>query len=233
MKLGIMQPYFFPYIGYFQLINSVDKFVIYDNIEYTKKGWINRNNILSPNGGKLITLPLKKDSDFLNVNQRFLSDSWVTERKKLLNVLKSNYSKSEYFEEVFCLLESCILFENLNLFDFILFSLKKILSYLEVKTEIIKSSDVDIDHKLKSEKKVIEICKTLKAETYINSIGGMDLYDKNEFKMNGIHLNFIKSNDIIYKQYNNEFIPWLSVIDILMFNSKDKINEHLNNYKLL
>ena len=123
MKLGIMQPYFFPYIGYFQLINSVDKFVIYDNIEYTKKGWINRNNILSPNGGKLITLPLKKDSDFLNVNQRFLSDSWVTERKKLLNVLKSNYSKSEYFEEVFCLLESCILFENLNLFDFILFQL--------------------------------------------------------------------------------------------------------------
>ena len=233
MKLGIMQPYFFPYIGYFQLINSVDKFVIYDNIEYTKKGWINRNNILSPNGGKLITLPLKKDSDFLNVNQRFLSDSWVTERKKLLNVLKSNDSTSEYFEEVFCLLESCILFENLNLFDFILFSLKKILSYLEVKTEIIKSSDVDIDHKLKSEKKVIEICKTLKAETYINSIGGMDLYDKNEFKMNGIHLNFIKSNDIIYKQYNNEFIPWLSVIDILMFNSKDKINEHLNNYKLL
>ena len=104
---------------------------------------------------------------------------------------------------------------------------------MEVKTEIIKSSDVDIDHKLKSEKKVIEICKTLKAETYINSIGGMDLYDKNEFKMNGIHLNFIKSNDIIYKQYNNEFIPWLSVIDILMFNSKDKINEHLNNYKLL
>lgn len=233
MKLAIMQPYFFPYIGYFQLINSVDKFVIYDNIEYTKKGWINRNKIFSANGGTLITLPLKKDSDFLNVNQRVLADSWITERKKLLNIFRSSYSKSKYFDEVFCLLEECILFENSNLFDFILFSLKKILNYIKINTEIIRSSTVDIDHELKSEKKVIEICKKLKAETYINAIGGINLYDKNKFKLNGIKLNFIKSNDVNYKQYNNEFIPWLSIVDILMFNSKDEINEHLNNYKLI
>ena len=87
MKLAIMQPYFFPYIGYFQLIKSVDEFVIYDNIQYTKKGWINRNRILVNGTDYLISLPLKKDSDYLNVVDRQLAESWEKDRTKLLTLI--------------------------------------------------------------------------------------------------------------------------------------------------
>ncbi len=83
MKLAIMQPYFFPYIGYFQLINTVDEFVVYDNIEFTKKGWINRNRILVNGKDEYITLPIKKDSDFLHVKDRFLAETWSKDSAKM------------------------------------------------------------------------------------------------------------------------------------------------------
>ena len=115
-KLAIMQPYFFPYIGYFQLINSVDEFVIYDNIQYTKKGWINRNRILSEGKDKLISVSLKKDSDYLNVVGRKLSETWINDSKKILNLIFNAYHKSPFFEEVYLLIKKCILNENNNLF---------------------------------------------------------------------------------------------------------------------
>jgi hypothetical protein len=109
MKIGIMQPYFFPYIGYFQLINYVDEFVIYDNIKYTKKGWINRNRILVNGKDVYISLPLKKDKDSLNVDERFLSDIWIMERKKMLNRIKESYKKAPNFHQVFPIIEECVI----------------------------------------------------------------------------------------------------------------------------
>ncbi len=231
--IGIMQPYFFPYIGYFQLINSVDTFVIYDNIKYTKKGWINRNRILSNGKDKLITLPIKKDSDYLNVVERVISDDWQTEKIKFLNQLSSSYKKAPKFTEIYPIINDIINNDEKNLFDFIYNSLTQINYYLGIKTQIIKSSDIDIDHSLKSKDKVIAICKKLEASDYINPIGGTELYDKGEFIKHGINLNFIKSNSITYKQFENEFVPWLSIIDLLMFNSKDKIVEYLSDYSLI
>jgi hypothetical protein len=231
--IGIMQPYFFPYIGYFQLINSVDTFVIYDNIKYTKKGWINRNRILSNGKDKLITLPIKKDSDYLNVVERMISDDWQTEKIKFLNQLSSSYKKAPKFTEIFPIINDIINNDEKNLFDFIYNSLTQINYYLGIKTQIIKSSEIDIDHNLKSKDKVIAICKKLEASDYINPIGGTELYDKGEFIKHGINLNFIKSNSITYKQFENEFVPWLSIIDLLMFNSKDKIVEYLSDYSLI
>ncbi len=114
-----MQPYFFPYIGYFQLIANSDVFVIYDEIKYTKKGWINRNRFLSNGTATYFTLPLKKDSDFLFVSDRFLSLDWEKEKQKLLNKIREAYSKAPYFAETFSLFEKCLLFENTNLFAFI------------------------------------------------------------------------------------------------------------------
>src|SRR5438445_505000 len=105
MRIGIMQPYFFPYIGYFQLINAVDEFVVYDNIEFTKKGWINRNRILVNGKDAYITIPLKKDSDYLNVNERWLADVWTVERKKLLNRITESYRKAPYYESIYNLAE--------------------------------------------------------------------------------------------------------------------------------
>jgi len=228
-----MQPYFMPYIGYFQLINSVDQFVIYDNIQYTKKGWINRNRILANGKDQLITLPIKKDSDYLDVVERELSESWEKDKNKMINIIKSSYNKAPYFEETFKLISKCLNNPEENLFKFIYDSIVLINSYLEIKTPIIISSSINADHTLKSQDKVLSLCKAQNADVYINSIGGVELYDKETFKQNKIKLNFIKSNPIKYKQFNNEFVSWLSIIDVMMFNSKEQIQEYLNEYTLI
>ena len=233
MIVGIMQPYFTPYIGYFHLINAVDEFVIYDNIQYTKKGFINRNRILYNGTEQLISLPLKKVSDYLNVVERELSESWKKDKNRILNTIKSSYSKSPYFEESYNLISKCLDNPEINLFRFIYDSIILINEYLGIKTKIIISSTIDIDHTLKSQDKVLAICKERNATQYINSIGGVKLYNKEIFKQNKIELNFIKSNPIQYKQFNNEFLPWLSIIDVLMFNSKEQINKYLNEYTLV
>ena len=119
MKAGIMQPYLFPYIGYFQLMNAVDEFVLYDNIEYTKKGWINRNRILVNGKDTYIGLPLKKDSDFLTIVERNLAENWPAERKKILNKISSSYKKAPQFGKVYPVIESAFMFEDFNLFNFI------------------------------------------------------------------------------------------------------------------
>jgi hypothetical protein len=222
-----MQPYFFPYIGYFQLINAVDSFVLYDDIQYTKKGWINRNRILQNGRDCYVTLPLKKASDYLDVNERYLADTWPKEHKKLIDKLINCYRKAPYFNEVFPVIEQIIKAEHNNLFDYLYNSLIELVSYLNINTDIVVSSTLNINNALKGEQKVIEICETMKATHYINSIGGMELYGKNTFAHKKINLHFLKSNNIKYLQLNNDFVPWLSIIDVLMFNSLYKIQSYL------
>ena len=233
MTLAIMQPYIFPYIGYFQLMNAVDEFVVYDNIEFTKKGWINRNRILANSTDSFITIPLKKDSDYLTVKERYLADTWLVERKKILNKINESYKKAPCFNNVYPIVEQCLLFNDINLFRFILNSIEVIKRYLSISTSLIISSSLNIDHNLKAEKKVVEICKIREADTYINAIGGTALYNKDDFKQQGIKLCFLKTGNINYRQFNNDFIPHLSIIDLMMFNSIDEIKLMLNNYELV
>ncbi len=228
-KIAIMQPYFLPYIGYFQLINSVDEFIIYDNIQYTKKGWINRNKILLNGEGKYISIPLKKDSDFLQIRDRYLSSSWEIEKKKILNSIIESYRNAPNFESIITLIKSILEYDNKNLFEFIFHSIQRINFFLEIKTPIIKSSNILIDHDLKSENKVIELCKSRFASHYINPIGGLELYSREEFKNKGLELYFLKVNNFIYHQFKNEFVPFLSIIDVMMFNSKEKIINYINS----
>lgn len=230
MRVAIMQPYFFPYIGYFQLMNTVDEFVIYDNIKYTKQGWINRNRILVNRKDSYITLPLKKDSDYLDVRDRYLAEIWSFEKNKRLNRIIESYRKSPNFDSVYPIIESCIMFEEYNLFKFVLNSLNLIKEYLEIRTSFLTASTISIDHELKAEKKVIAICKARKANMYLNPFGGTKLYTKDNFTDEGIDLRFLKTNDIIYKQFNNDFVPLLSIIDVMMFNSKERIDEYLHQY---
>lgn len=232
MKIAIMQPYFLPYIGYFQLMNAVDEFVIYDNIQYTKKGWINRNRILVNGQDSYITLPLKSDSDYLNIVDRILSDSWQSEKLKLLNRIKSSYLKAPYFETVFPLISTVVLFEDHNLFRFIENSLLVVKNYLNISTPLITSSKLDIDSSLKSEKKVISISQSRSASMYINPIGGVELYSQSNFRDAGIQLHFLKTDPIVYKQFQNEFIPFLSIVDVMMFNSQESVKHYLGNYSL-
>ena len=236
--IAIMQPYFFPYLGYFQLMNAVDEFIIYDNIQYTKKGWINRNRILVNGKDEYITLPLRKDSDYLDINQRYLADIWwERDMLKLENKLANAYRKAPHFSYIYAVVRDCIRLNNphLNLFAFLLYTLNAIKHYVKIKTPIIISSSLPIDPSLKSEDKVIALCKARQADRYINPIGGLErgLYNKETFKQNNIELLFHKINTISYKQFDNEFISNLSIIDVLMFNSKEKVKELLQEYTLV
>lgn len=225
-----MQPYFFPYLGYFQLIKEVDKFVIYDNIQYTKKGWINRNRYLVNGESKYITIPLKKDSDYLDVVDRWISEDF--DKIKLLNQIKEAYKKAPYFSDTYRLLEECIQYSENNLFGFIYNSIIKVVEYLQIDTEVVISSSIDINHSLKSKDKVIEICKAIGGDVYVNPVGGMELYSKAEFDEKGLLLNFIQMQEVRYEQFDREFVPMLSIIDVLMFNSKETVIQLLDSYNI-
>lgn len=199
MIIGIMQPYFMPYIGYWQLMNAVDKYVVYDNIEFTKKGWFNRNRILLNGKDFLFSIPIKNDSDYLHVNQRFVSETF--DKQKLLSQIRNAYSKAPYFKTIFPIIESIIMLEEENLFKYIFNSIKAIHELLDIKSELIVSSSISIDHALKGKDKVLAICKNLNADSYYNAIGGNLLYNKNEFEQHNIELNFIKTRNIEYINY--------------------------------
>lgn len=229
MKIAIMQPYFMPYIGYFQMIKTVDKFVVYDNIQFTKKGWIQRNRILNNGKDDLFSLSIQKDSDYLNIFERKLSTDFIEHNTKTLRKIESLYKKAPYFSEIMPLITKIFTYKShQNLFDFLFYSLQEILKYLSISTEFIISSTIKIDHDLKSQDKVIAICKELKAEQYINAIGGQELYKKEDFAKEGIQLGFIKSLPIEYKQFGHKFVPWLSIIDVLMFNEKSEVIDFIN-----
>lgn len=231
MKVAIMQPYFFPYIGYFQLINAVDVFVIYDDIEYVKQSWINRNRILVNREPAYISLPIKKDSDYLPVKERILAESWNKERSKLMQRIKGAYGKAPFFREIFPVLEAGLKIESKNLFDFLHENLVLILNLLGIETKVVVSSDIGDFSKVKSVEKVLAICKSLNASEYLNPIGGVDLYDKSYFNDRGITLGFLKSKPIEYRQFNNEFQPWLSIIDVLMFNPLTEVERLLSEHE--
>lgn len=233
MKIGIMQPYFFPYIGYWQLIHAVDKFVIYDNIQYSKGGWINRNRILVEGKDKFITLPLKKASDYLDIQERLLADNFPSVRGKLLNQIYAAYRKAPHFEEVYPLILMCMEYENPNLFQFLFHTIQCLMKYMDIKTEIFVSSKIERNSGLKKEKRVIALCKTLEGTQYINPIGGTSLYEKCDFVNEGLTLNFIKPCINEYVQGPVPFVPNLSIIDVLMHNSQERIQEMLNEYVLL
>ena len=230
MKLAIMQPYFLPYIGYWALMNAVDEYIVYDNIQYTKKGWFNRNRILVNGTDSYITIPIKKDSDHLDVKDRYISDEWNKDSCKILNRIRELYRKAPYFKEVYPIIESCVLYPDRNLFSFIFHSMNIVKDYLSIKTPLVISSSIDIDHNLKAEERVKALCIARRADTYINPIGGIDLYNKQDFENDGISLCFLKVKEIQYKQFDKPFVPWLSILDITMFNNKENIQKMLESY---
>jgi hypothetical protein len=230
MKLAIMQPYLFPYIGYFQLINAVDTFIVYDNIKYTKKGWINRNRILVNGKDEYISVPLKKDSDFLDIVERRLSDTAESDKKSLLRKIKGAYAKAPNFEIVFPLLEGIISNKETNLFRYIDNSIRTVCHFLAIETPVIVSSSLPVDHSLRGAERVIDICRSVNANQYINTIGGIDLYSKTDFAEKGIELCFLRSSEIKYPQFENEFVPWLSIIDVMMFNDVPATRKLLSHF---
>ncbi len=232
MKLGIMQPYFFPYIGYWQLLNAVDTYVIYDDVNYIKGGWINRNRILAGGAPHYLNLPLtgaspnKKINEIeVNKNDRLLG--------KGLQTLWYNYGKAPYFKDVYPVLEAAFSCGETNLAGFITESLKLVCGYLGIGTRMAVSSEIHKNNELKGQEKVLEICRILGADTYLNAIGGKELYSGDEFKRHGITLYFLKTGDIWYEQFGHPFQGNLSIIDVMMFNPVERIREMLTQYDLV
>lgn len=232
MKLAVMQPYFFPYIGYFQLINAVDKFVIYDDVSYIKKGWINRNYILMNCQPLRFTIPLSNASQNRDIidTRLTLNSVW---REKLLRKIRHAYSKAPHFDEIIILAEAVIQKEHESIRDLALASLDAVINYLGICTEIQPTSREYNNSKLKGEARVLDICRIEAASAYYNLSGGYELYNQSAFNTLGISLHFIKPLHINYRQFDCKYVPDLSILDVLMFNDRETVVSYLTDYEFV
>lgn len=229
-----MQPYFAPYIGYFQLISAVDKFVFYDDVNFISRGWINRNRILGDGGDVLFSIPLAKASrnnliKNTAINHHEYSKFW----NKFRQTLFLNYKRAPFFEEGYGIF--CDLFEKKyeTISQLAIACIYSVSAYLELGANLTIASEKYGNTELKGVDRLIDICKQEGCDIYINAIGGQELYKKKYFEEQGINLRFLKSGAIEYDQFGKKFVPWLSIIDVLMFNSPQATKKMINNYKLI
>jgi hypothetical protein len=232
MKLAIMQPYIFPYIGYFQLIAAVDKFVIYDDVSFINRGWINRNSVLIGNQSHLFTIPLKDASQNRLIREIELMQNSGWERK-FLKTIEQAYKKAPFFSDCFSVVNAVVNTGVKNIGELAYLSISSIAEYLEISTEFVDSSSVYDNVYLKGQDRILDICRQEQANGYINPIGGMEIYSKSLFDQSGIALNFLKTGPTQYRPFNAEFIPSLSIIDVLMFNSRESAIGLLDKFELL
>jgi hypothetical protein len=230
MRLAVMQPYFFPYLGYWQLINFVDTFVVYDDVNYINKGWINRNRILVNGEAHMITLFLQKSSQNKQINNILVGSN----KSKLLKTIGNAYKKAPYFTKVYPLVEQLMNDNEQNLSKFLGNTIETLTKFLDLSTKIVFSSALTYDREAKGQNKIIKIAEYLQASTYVNPVGGKALYDQTVFGCHKIKLEFLESNNFYYKQFDNYFVPSLSIIDVMMFNKKSEIKFYLDrSYSLL
>ncbi len=229
MTLGIMQPYFMPYIGYWQLMAAVDTYVVYDDVNYIKGGWVARNNILLQGQPYRFTIELSGASP----NRQFREVAIRDDFRKFLRMLQNGYGRAPYFAEVMPLMEQVCRFEDRTLGAFMQNSFRVILDYLDVPTRLVLSSNLRKDCSLHGSDKVKHICHVLGADTYLNAIGGQELYDKADFLAEGITLRFLQTNELTYEQGVTPFVPNLSIIDVLMHCGKAGTQQLLKEYTLV
>lgn len=229
MTLGIMQPYFMPYLGYWQLMAAVDKYVVYDDVNYIKGGWVSRNNILMNGEKKMFTIILRGASP----NKLFREVEIGDDFRKFRRMLESCYRKAPHYAEAIELLDRIFSYEQKDLGHWMLHQFQCVLDYLNIHTELILSSDIEKNNNLRGKEKVKHICHILGADTYYNAIGGLELYDKVDFSAEGISLYFVKSDLQPYSQFGSEFVAGLSIIDMLMFCSSQELRNQLTNFTLI
>ena len=232
MKLGIMQPYFFPYIGYWQLLNYVDKFVVFDDVNFKKRSWMTRNRIILDGNEKYINLQIQNASQ-----NKLICETAVLfelkERKKLLNTLNLAYRESPYRAEVMEILTPLILNDEENLADFLYLLIDGVKNYLGIKTELCRSSEIRGKEHGASEQGIIELCEQLGATEYINPIGGTELYCKDNFDGKGIALSFLRTNFDKMRQDGLPYVSDYSIIDLMMNLSKEQLADQLAYFDLL
>ncbi|MCR5663636.1 MAG: WbqC family protein [Oscillospiraceae bacterium] len=231
MKLGIMQPYFFPYLGYWQLMNAVDRYVIYDDVNFIKGGRINRNAILTNGQAHNINLPLLGASPNKHINEVGVNCDPIQQRK-LLETLRACYARAPYYREALPVLEKVLTQQEDNLGRYLTFQMRVMADFLGMDTELIVSSELEKDTALKAENKVLHICSLLGATEYYNSVSGIPLYEPHRarFEAAGIELRFPRMRPVTYRQYKNDFVPNLSIIDVMMFCSRQECRALLKEF---
>lgn len=230
--VAIMQPYFFPYIGYWQLIRAADLFVIYDDVNYIKGGWINRNRLLINGQPTFITAPLQQASPYKRICDTDLlsTPAW---RDKLVKMIANTYRRSPFFSEVFPIIEKLIRHDQDNLASYLAHQLQTLSAFMGIDTEWVISSRRYGNDTLSGQARVLDICKTEGATSYINLPGGRSLYDPKVFHEASIDLRFIATQTIPYPQSAAEFTPSLSIIDALMGIGPQAIRHHLDAFELI
>lgn len=233
MKLAIMQPYLFPYIGYFQLMKSCDHFVVYDDVQFIKSGWINRNRLLSNGQPCYFNFRLRGGSTFDMINEKVFVDQIDRDKDKFLKSLQGMYGKAPYFAQTFELIREIISCEETNVSRFVAHTLCELARYFGLDVTFHTASELGIPEGIHAQDRVIWVNEHLGSNQYINVAGGMELYDREVFAQHGIELKFLKPNVEEYVQFKNEFVPGLSIIDVMMFNPKEKVLEMLDDYQLV
>ena len=231
--IGVMQPYLFPYLGYFQLIATTDTFVLCDDLQYVKSSWINRNRVLCDGQPKLISFPLKKASHLGNIRERWLCDHFDKEAAALLRRISHLYTRAPYRDEVLALLKEILEHPERNLAAFNEHSIRRICRYLGIDTPICRASDLNLEPGLDMQERVIQTVEKVQGELYINPVGGMELYCPAAFRERGLQLRFLQMNEFSYPQFKEPFVPALSIIDVLMFNSREDVRDMLDRFTLL
>lgn len=225
-----MQPYLFPYIGYYQLISAADRFAAGDDIAFIKKGWINRNRILFQGKPRFFAIPLvKQSSNKLICDTRIVNSGW---QEHLVQTIKHAYQRAPYYNEVMPLVFD-IIHSHSQTIDALAFeSIKRISDFLDIDTEFIRSTRIYGNRHLKGQERAIDICLQEKATVYVNAPGGRDLYSHKDFLAKGITLRFLETLPHQYRQFGEEFHPHLSIIDVLMFCGSEGTKALLQKYKL-
>jgi hypothetical protein len=229
VKVAVMQPYIFPYIGYFQLIACADIFVIYDDVNFINKGWINRNNILLNGAAHRFTIPLEKASQNKLISEINVVAGW---KNKWLKTIETAYLKAPHFPVIFPELEKWLRTEVTAIAAINRITIEAVCTFLGIKTKIVPSSSVYNNKELSGPKRILDICLKEKASMYINPIGGKELYETEPFDAKNIRLRFLRTTFTPYKQGKNEFVPGLSILDYLMFLSPAEIREKLTEFNL-
>ncbi|WP_239537954.1 WbqC family protein [Dyella mobilis] len=232
-RIAIMQPYVYPYIGYFQLINATDFFVFYDDVNYIKRGFINKNNILL-NGEKFsFTIPIANASQNRLIKDTHLlaDDRW---KDTLIKQLIHAYKKAPYFNEVMASIIEVIEQPHASIADMAITSIASACNYLDLQFTHAKSSDFSPETQgMEKSERLVAIAKKAGGERYVNSIGGMELYSKDAFTEKGMNLSFLESGNIEYRQFDDAFLPRLSIIDVMMFNHAEACKDFCSRYSIV
>ena len=234
MKLGIMQPYLFPYIGYFQLIDYTDKWVVFDNVNYIQRGWVNRNRIIHSSKPEPIyfTVPVRIHSRETAIKDIEIDDS-QNYINRILGQIETSYKKrAPYYKDVLYLVTECLESERKSLAKLNIIALDKVCRYLEIKFDyiIFSEQELKIDSIREPGDWALNISKVLNATEYVNPPGGISLFDKDKFKESRIELHFLQPKNIHYNQKKLTFIDNLSIIDVMMFNSKEIVKQMLKSF---